>query len=124
MEKARCNTELYSNLSEPLNNVKPSNFWGSHHVGVALFHIYPTSHSQTRSEKWPSVWLICNDCLRPSGYFSVLVCSCTVAKKNMRLDQLLLTWPHLDGVVCIYKKSTQNLSAFCSPKHRNVEPLE
>ena len=36
MEKARCNTELYSNLSEPLNNVKPSNFWGSHHVKVAL----------------------------------------------------------------------------------------
>ena len=31
MEKARYNTELYSNLSEPLNNVKPSNFWGSHH---------------------------------------------------------------------------------------------
>ena len=30
MEKARCNTELYSNLREPLNNVKPSNFWGSH----------------------------------------------------------------------------------------------
>lgn len=29
MEKARCNTELYSNLREPLNNVKPSNFWGS-----------------------------------------------------------------------------------------------
>ena len=30
MEKARCNTELYSNLRGPLNNVKPSNFWGSH----------------------------------------------------------------------------------------------
>ena len=30
MEKARCNTELYSNLSEPLNNVKPSNFLESH----------------------------------------------------------------------------------------------
>ena len=30
MEKARCNTELCSNLSQPLNNVKPSNFWGSH----------------------------------------------------------------------------------------------
>ena len=29
-EKARCNTELYSNLKAPLNNVKPSNFWGSH----------------------------------------------------------------------------------------------
>lgn len=29
MEKARCNTELYSNLREPLNNVKPSNFGGS-----------------------------------------------------------------------------------------------
>ena len=27
-EKARCNTELYSNLNLPLNNVKPSNFWG------------------------------------------------------------------------------------------------
>ena len=32
MEKARCNTELYSNLREPLNNVKPSNFWGSHQL--------------------------------------------------------------------------------------------
>ena len=32
MEKARCNTELYSNLRVPLNNVKPSNFWGSHHT--------------------------------------------------------------------------------------------
>ena len=31
MEKARYNTELYSNLRAPLNNVKPSNFWGSHH---------------------------------------------------------------------------------------------
>ena len=31
MEKARCNTELYSNLRGPLNNVKPSNFRGSHH---------------------------------------------------------------------------------------------
>ena len=29
-EKARCNTELYPNLRGPLNNVKPSNFWGSH----------------------------------------------------------------------------------------------
>ena len=28
MEKARCNTELYSNLRAPLNNVKPSNFLG------------------------------------------------------------------------------------------------
>ena len=38
MEKARCNTELYSNLRAPLNNVKPSNFWGSHHqVGLFLF---------------------------------------------------------------------------------------
>ena len=42
MEKARYNTELYSNLSEPLNNVKPSNFWGSHHSDMTqpylLFH--------------------------------------------------------------------------------------
>ena len=37
MEKARCNTELYSNLSEPLNNVKPSNFWGSHQINLQLF---------------------------------------------------------------------------------------
>ena len=35
MEKARCNTELYSNLRAPLNNVKPSNFWGSHHNNEA-----------------------------------------------------------------------------------------
>ena len=38
MEKARYNTELYSNLSEPLNNVKPSNFWGSHHKPLFLFY--------------------------------------------------------------------------------------
>ena len=37
MEKARCNTELYSNLRAPLNNVKPSNFWGSHHNGSLFF---------------------------------------------------------------------------------------
>ena len=37
MEKARCNTELYSNLRGPLNNVKPSNFWGSHHFGDGSF---------------------------------------------------------------------------------------
>ena len=37
MEKARYNTELYSNLSEPLNNVKPSNFWGSHQKFEAFF---------------------------------------------------------------------------------------
>ena len=30
MEKARYNTELYSNLRVPINNVKPSNFWGAH----------------------------------------------------------------------------------------------
>ena len=36
MEKARYNTELYSNLRVPLNNVKPSNFWGSHHFLVSL----------------------------------------------------------------------------------------
>ena len=32
MEKARYNTELYSNLRAHLNNVKPSNFWGSHQL--------------------------------------------------------------------------------------------
>ena len=36
MEKARYNTELYSNLKGPLNNVKPSNFWGSHQKESAL----------------------------------------------------------------------------------------
>ena len=40
MEKARCNTELYSNLRGPLNNVKPSNFWGSHHITVTLLSPY------------------------------------------------------------------------------------
>ena len=34
MEKARYNTELYSNLRAPRNNVKPSNFWGSHQLLV------------------------------------------------------------------------------------------
>ena len=39
MEKARYNTELYSNLKVPLDNVKPSNFWGSYHFWVTLiFH--------------------------------------------------------------------------------------
>ena len=34
MEKARCNTELYSNLRAPLNNVKPSNFFFGGHITV------------------------------------------------------------------------------------------
>ena len=42
MEKARYNTELYSNLRVPLNNVKPSNFWGSHQHIVAFFIPYIT----------------------------------------------------------------------------------
>ena len=37
MEKARYNTELYSNIRAPLNNVKPPNFWESHHLLVAFF---------------------------------------------------------------------------------------
>ncbi len=49
MEKARCNTELYSNLRGPLNNVKPSNFWGSHHLrnwgGVFILMCVDYSHS-------------------------------------------------------------------------------
>lgn len=36
MEKARSNTELYSNPKTSLNNVKPSNFWGSHHNLIAM----------------------------------------------------------------------------------------
>ena len=39
MEKARCNTELYSNLRAPLNNVKPSNYLGSHHRLASPFKI-------------------------------------------------------------------------------------
>ena len=42
MEKARCNTELYSNLRALLNNVKPSNFWGSHQF-QSLFFVCKTS---------------------------------------------------------------------------------
>ena len=38
MEKARYNTELFPNLSQPLNNVKPSNFWGSHHFCAMFFY--------------------------------------------------------------------------------------
>ena len=37
MEKARYNTELYSNLKVPLDNVKPSNFWGSYQIGLPFF---------------------------------------------------------------------------------------
>ena len=39
MEKARCNTELYSNLRAPLNNVKPSNFWGSHQSAILFLFL-------------------------------------------------------------------------------------
>ena len=48
MEKARYNTELYSNLSEPLNNVKPSNFWGSHHFWVSLVFVKCLSDQRKR----------------------------------------------------------------------------
>ena len=40
MERARYNTELYSNPGPLLNNVKPSNFLGSHHTAVGLFFIH------------------------------------------------------------------------------------
>ena len=51
MEKARCNTELCSNLSPPLNNVKPSNFWGSHQNPVAFyFAIYRNLHDREPDE--------------------------------------------------------------------------
>ena len=48
MEKARCKTELYSNLRAPLNNVKPSNFWGSHHKCIShlLLSLYGFTSSQ------------------------------------------------------------------------------
>ena len=52
MEKARCNTELYSNLSESLNNVKPSNFWGSHQ-GLPAF---------CKSVPVPAYWLTEKEC--------------------------------------------------------------
>ena len=36
MERARYNTGPYSNQSPPLKyNVKPSNFWGSHHLPLS-----------------------------------------------------------------------------------------
>ena len=38
MERARYNTELCSNPGTLLNNVKPSNFWGSHHFRQALHY--------------------------------------------------------------------------------------
>ena len=48
MEKARYNTELYSNLRVPLNNVKPSNFWGSHQIPVSPFIlIYESDYLMT-----------------------------------------------------------------------------
>ena len=58
MEKARCNTELYSNLKAPLNNVKPSNFWGSHHIFIGFF-VFANARrhfgnvDKTHSESWP-----------------------------------------------------------------------
>lgn len=39
MEKARYNTELYSNLRTLINNVKPSNFWGAHQNEVSPIFI-------------------------------------------------------------------------------------
>ncbi len=38
MERARYNTELCSNPGPLLNNVKPSNFWGSHHITIRTFN--------------------------------------------------------------------------------------
>lgn len=54
MEKARCNTELYSNLRAPLNNVKPSNFWGSHQFtfgSPSLFYRKPIIIGDKRRER-------------------------------------------------------------------------
>lgn len=39
MEKARSNTELYSNQKTSLNNVKPSNFWGHITIDYTVLQI-------------------------------------------------------------------------------------
>ena len=45
MEKARSNTELYYNPKTSRNNVKTSNFWGSHHIyGILFYNILTHRH--------------------------------------------------------------------------------
>ena len=53
MEKARYNTELYSNLKAPLNNVKPSNFWGSHHTDQSFFCVIQKKRARKRAVLCP-----------------------------------------------------------------------
>ena len=57
MERARYNTEPYSNQSPPHNNnVKPSNFWGSHHSGDKIFD-YLRMHLAYNSWQYGQTWL-------------------------------------------------------------------
>ena len=59
MERARYNTELYSNPGPLLNNVKPSNFWGSHqfYADCSGFFIISVGNYFTRSPYERSVVL-------------------------------------------------------------------
>ncbi len=68
MEKARYNTELYSNLRGPLNNVKPSNFWGSHQFGSPSFltsdytelNLQVINYSRTQRTEMPNALQHCD----------------------------------------------------------------
>ena len=78
MEKARCNTELYSNLRAPLNNVKPSNFWGSHHFLVTFAALKETL-------KWPSAgqFYFITDSIHWFTFFSMRARMSVVASRNL-----------------------------------------
>ncbi len=47
MERARYNTELCSNPGPLLNNVKPSNFWGSQQSIFRILFLFALHKSQT-----------------------------------------------------------------------------
>ena len=78
MEKARCNTELYSNLRRPLNNVKPSNFWGSHQWNFALLNastnksygndIYPLKRKRIMTDEESVYTPICTRAMFEKAY--------------------------------------------------------
>ena len=73
MEKARYNTEPFPNLSQPLNNVKPSNFWGSHQSARSFEYFLSTSSRDLRrdSSEKPKLFIF-SDTLVLSGVNEIL----------------------------------------------------
>ena len=123
MEKARNNTELYSNLSEPLNNVKPSNFWGSHHLGTALLFICCHNKIVHYCNDWPCC-IHCNRCSHRIFPYSLCPCgSSEQAPLRRQLQSYIQQSPPSRITYIYYMRQKRPAMLLSSCKQKRMRPI-